>query len=171
MAEDENAAKAASTGTTVGSLPSSGYANGSDMLLSINGDCIGHCTEHTVTYDTESKTRSVKAPAKQGIDASSLFDETAITKLSITISFKGLRTYSEGELPFQLLLEHWRNAEPISVDCFPRSTTGAQCQPYLCANAVITKLTENNPAGDDASYDGELKVTGVPTTWEPSNAV
>lgn len=168
MAESDQSTVAAKQTAT---WPESGYVNGSDMLLAINDDCIGHCTEHTVTYDTESKTRSVKAPASQGINASSLFDETAITKLSITISFKGLRNYDESENCFGALLRLWRSGNTANVECFARTTDGTKPEPYLKANVVVTKLTENNPAGDDASYDGELKVTGVPDTFEPDNAV
>jgi hypothetical protein len=159
------------TSSTAASWPESGYVNGSDMLLAINDDCIGHCTEHTVTYDTESKTRSVKAPATTGVNASSLFDETVITKLSITISFKGLRNYDESEKTFSSLLSLWKSGGTANVECFARTTSGAKPNPYLKASVVVTKLTENNPAGDDASYDGELKVTGAPETFDPDYAV
>ena len=30
--------------------PTSGYVNGSDILLSVGGKAVGHCTTHTITF-------------------------------------------------------------------------------------------------------------------------
>ena len=151
-------------------VPQEGIINGSDILLAINGKCVCYCTEHTCNYDTETKVRAVKAPETVGINASK-FDETSISKLSITISFKGLQSYDESDEGLQRLLALWYDAKPVTVECFRRAKAGAPSAdrpaPYLEAMAVITKLSEGNGANDDASFDGELKVTGVPTKFAP----
>lgn len=146
-----------------------GYINGSDMLLAVFNKAIGHCTEHTVTYDTTTKERAVKAPESQGITAS-LFKETTVTGLSVTISFKGLQVYNETELDADTLKALWKEAKPVTAECFRRpenGVTGTARSPYLKAQFVITKLTESATAEDDASFDGELKMTGSPDVWTP----
>lgn len=145
-----------------------GYINGSDMLLAIGGTAVAHSTEHTVQYDTETKERAVKAPESVGVDVS-VFKETSVNGLSITVSFKGLRNYASEETGFNALRDAWKARKPVVAECFHRKVNGnsdsKKRDPYLKANFVITKLTENNPAEDDASYDGELKMTGAPLVW------
>ena len=34
---------------------SKGYVNGSDLLLMVGEKCVGHCTSHSVTYNSETK--------------------------------------------------------------------------------------------------------------------
>ncbi|MCM1369830.1 MAG: hypothetical protein NC204_05595 [Candidatus Amulumruptor caecigallinarius] len=147
-----------------------GYINGSDMLLAVAGKCIGHATEHTVNYETETKDRAVKAPETVGISVS-MFKETSVTGLGITISFKGLQTDDETELSAETLKALWKEAKPVVAECFKRKKTGGTAEtrdPYLKANFVITKLSESLTAEDDASFDGELKMTGAPLVWTPS---
>lgn len=152
------------------------YINGSDFLLSIIGKCVGHCTEHVVNYTSLTKDRAVKAPESVTVN-NSLFKETSVTGLEITISFKGLRSYDEEETSFDAIRQAWKHGTPVTGECFARKKLPAlgglqegapsvnTRSPYLAGKFVITKLTENNPADDDASYDGELKLTGAPTTW------
>ena len=51
------------------SVPSSGYVNGSDILLSVGGKAVGHCTTHTITFNSETKDRAVKPAANQSYSA------------------------------------------------------------------------------------------------------
>lgn len=46
-----------------------GYVNGSDLLLFVGGKAIGHCTSHTLTFNSETKDRSVKPVASLGAQA------------------------------------------------------------------------------------------------------
>ena len=50
-------------------VPQTGYINGSDILLSVGGKAIGHCTTHTITFNSETKDRAVKPAANQGYSA------------------------------------------------------------------------------------------------------
>lgn len=143
------------------------YINGSDMLLAILGKCVGHSTEHSVSYDTETKTRAVKAPEKAGPSVS-LFKETTVSGLKITISFKGLEVYNEAELGVEALRAAWKRATPVTAECFARKEGGSQASdrtPYLKAQFIITKLSESFTADDDVSFDGELQMTGAPEIW------
>lgn len=145
------------------------YINGSDILLAIKDKALGSAQEHTTTYDSTTKERAVKAPETEGIDAS-LFTETSVTGLSITISFKGLQASDETELTFGELLNMWKEAKPIDACCFHRPKEGGKAGarvPYLKAQFVITKLSESAQSEEDASYDGELKMTGAPEIWAP----
>ena len=49
--------------------PTSGYVNGSDILLSVGGKAVGHCTTHTITFNSETKDRAVKPAAANGYSA------------------------------------------------------------------------------------------------------
>lgn len=149
-----------------------GYINGSDSLFALHGKCFGHCTEHTTNYDTETKERAVKAPEVKGIDLSK-FKEVDVTGLSVTVSFKGLVFSEESELSFTDLQALWYAGKPVEGSMFERPANGVtdgNRTPYLKAQFVITKLTENAPAGDDRSYDGELRMTGAPEIWHPTIA-
>ncbi len=42
-----------------------GYIFGGDLLLKINGKCVGHCTSHKITYKLGTRTVAVKAPATE----------------------------------------------------------------------------------------------------------
>lgn len=171
MSEENGGIATQAMSADLAAVAGDGIVNGSDLLLAVAGLCIAYCTEHTCNYDTETKARAVKAPETVGINASK-FDETTISKLAITISFKGLQNYEEGDASgFRKLLKLWYDAKPVQIECFNRAIKGAASEdrpsPYLIAQAVITKLSESNPAGDDATYDGELKVTGVPYKFTP----
>lgn len=40
-----------------------GYINGSDLLLKVAGKAVGHCSSHTLTFNSETKDRAVKPVA------------------------------------------------------------------------------------------------------------
>lgn len=120
-------------------------------------------------YDSETKERLVKAPEADGIDVS-LFKESSVTALGITITAKGLQSYDIVGASFEELKSMWRAAQPVTVECFRRpenGVTGTARNPYLKGQFIITKLSEGAPAGDDTTYDIELKMTGAPQVWAP----
>lgn len=150
-------------------MANKGYINGNDLLLAVGGKATAFSTEHTVAYDTETKERAVKAPETSGIDVS-MFKETSVTGLSITITAKGLESYENVGQTFEALKEMWYAAKPVTVECFRRPEGGVQDgqrNPYLKGQFVITKLSEGAPSGDDVTYDIELKMSGAPEIWAP----
>ncbi|MDE7402105.1 MAG: hypothetical protein K2M87_01685 [Muribaculaceae bacterium] len=159
-------------------LPTSGFINGSDVLLAFEntkGEMKGlaSCTEHTCNYESETKERATKAPITSGVDIS-MFSDVDVTGLKITISFKGLRTYdaeANGANGFGTLLNLWMQRKKITVECFLRPKSGVSdaenINPYLKATGIITKLTESSTAKEDASYDGEIRICAAPEIFNP----
>jgi predicted secreted protein len=146
-------------------MANTGYINGSDLLLSVGGKAVGHCSSHKVTYNSETKERAVKPVASQGSDAG-LWKDKSVTGLSITISADGLRFYDETENGFTEMSALWGVGQAVEVKCFPRgdgkSTTQ---QSYLEGKFVITSIEEDAPAQDDATYSINLENAGMPTKF------
>ena len=70
------------------------YISGSDLLLKVADKAVGHCTSHTTTLNSETKDRAVK-PVATAARSAGLFKNKGVTGLSISISFEGLRAYTE----------------------------------------------------------------------------
>lgn len=139
-----------------------GYTNGSDLLVEIDGKCVGHCTSHALNYNSETKQHAVKAPATETTTGIDLFSQTTVSALSIGITFEGLVHDSEAEMSVGSLKSKWRAAKPVTVKAFKRGG-----EPSLVCEMVITKLTETAPAQDDTTYSGELANCGAPSVFNP----
>lgn len=142
-------------------MASTGYINGSDLLLSIGGKAIGHCTSHTLTFNSETKERAVKPVASKAKSAG-LWKEKGITSLSISISGEGLRFDGETENGYAELAALWAAGESVEVVGFER---GNDSSPYLKGNFVIASIEEASPAQDDATYSISLENDGQPTIY------
>lgn len=140
----------------------SSYINGSDLLLKVGGKAVGHCTSHTVTFNSETKERAVK-PAASAAKSSGLWKEKGVTGLSISISFEGLRFYEDSENGFEEIATQWGIGDQVLVEAFKR---GEDKKPYISGNFVIASLEESSPAQDDATYSGTLESSGDPL-WYP----
>lgn len=142
-----------------------GYINGSDLLLSIGGQAVGHCSSHKVTFNSETKDRAVKPAMTQGTSAG-LWKEKGVTGLSISISAEGLRFYDETEGGFTEISTLWGAGTSVEVKAFPRADgTAAKQVPYLVGKFVITSIEESAAAQDDATYSVSLENDGEPTTY------
>lgn len=141
----------------------SGYVNGSDLLLFIDGKAVGHCTSHTLTFNSETKDRAVKPLAKKRISAG-LWKAKGVTGLSISISFEGLCNYDEEETAFKDLVKAWKTGKSVEVKAFEREVTDGEGpqNPYLVGKFVIASLENSAPAQDDATYSGSLENDGEP---------
>ena len=142
-------------------IPSSGYINGSDLLLSVGGKAVGHCTTHTITFNSETKDRAVKPAAANGYSAG-LWKGKGVTGLSISISAEGLRYYGEAENGYAELSALWGAGAAVTVKAFQREGDEA---PYVEGSFVITNIEETSPAQDDATYTISLESNGEPTTY------
>ena len=138
-----------------------GYINGSDLLLKVGGKAVGHCSSHTLTFNSETKDRAVK-PAATAAKSSGLWKEKGVTGLSISISFEGLRFYDETESGYEQIAPSWGKGEIVEVEAFKR---GNDMTPYVKGNFVIASLEETSPATDDATYSGSLENDGEPETY------
>lgn len=142
-------------------LPQSGYINGSDLLLSVGGKAVGHCTSHTLTFNSETKDRAVKPAASAGY-SSGLWKGKGVTGLSISISAEGLRFYGETENGYDEIAAKWGKGQAVEVKAFQRE--GDEI-PYVVGNFVIASLEETSPAQDDATYSISLESDGEPSTY------
>lgn len=138
-----------------------GYVNGSDMLLYIGNNAIGHCSTHSATFSTETKDRAVKPVASASI-AAGLWKAKTISGLSVSLSAEGLVFYQETENGFKSCLTSWKAGQHVSVKCMERASE----IPYLTGNFVITSLERTDPAQDDATYSISLENDGEVTIAE-----
>lgn len=142
----------------------SGYTNGSDLLLYVDGKAVGSCTSHTSTFNSETKDRAVKPVASKPI-ASGLWKKKGVIGLSYSISAEGLRFYNETECGFKELFKLWKAGKSVKVKCMERENTD---KPYLVGDCVISSLEESAPAQDDATYSLSLENDGEPETLDES---
>jgi predicted secreted protein len=141
--------------------PTSGYVNGSDLLLEIGGKAVGHCTTHTLTFNSETKDRAVKPAAADSYSAG-LWKGKGVTGLSISISAEGLRFYGETENGFSEISALWGAGQSVAVLAFERESDET---PYVSGNFVISSIEETSPAGDDATYSINLESDGEPSAY------
>lgn len=140
----------------------SGYANGSDLILFIGGAAVGHCTSHSITFNSETKDRAVKPVATKGI-TSGLWKAKGVTGLSISISAEGLRNYDETETGIKSLLAAYKTGKSVEVAAYERNADGGELtNPYLKGMFVISSLEESAPAQDDVTYSVSLENDGEP---------
>lgn len=142
-------------------LPTTGYINGSDLLLSVGGKAVGHCTSHTLTFNSETKDRAVK-PAASASYSSGLWKGKGVTGLSISISAEGLRFYGETENGFDEIGAKWGNGQAVEVKAFQRE---GDENPYVVGNFIIASIEETSPAQDDATYSISLESDGEPSVY------
>lgn len=137
------------------------YINGSDLLLKVGEGAVGHCTTHTLTFNSETKDRAVK-PLATAAKSAGLWKGKGVTGLSISISAEGLRFYEESESGFEEISALWGAGQSVSVEAFEREKDET---PYLKGQFVITSIEETSPAQDDVTYSISLENDGEPDTY------
>ena len=142
-----------------------GYVNGSDLLVSIDGNASGHSTSHTSTFSSETKERAVKPKAAEQSGSAGLFKEKTVTGLSVQVKCEGLRFYSETESGMKALLAKWKVGGTVELKSFARSS---DAKPYLSGSFVISSIEESAPAGDDTTYSATFDNSG-PVTVDEEN--
>lgn len=143
-------------------MAKSGYCNGSDLLLYVDGKAVGSCTSHTATFNSETKERAVKPVASAPL-TSGKWKKKGVVGLSYSISAEGLRFYDETECGFKHLFKLWKEGKSVEVKCMERAEAE---KPYLVGACVITSLEESAPAQDDATYSASFENDGEPTTLD-----
>lgn len=137
------------------------YIKGKDLLLKVGGKAIGHCTTHTITYNTDTTEHKVKPEADKPKE-NALFTNKTPSGLNISISFEGLRYVGEKENGFDELVALWGAAEPIEVEGFKRGEGEAA---YLKGKFVLDSIEEVNSADDDATYSGQMSNAEAPDVY------
>lgn len=146
------------------------YINGSDLLLKIDGKAVGHCSSHTITFNSETKDRQVKPEADKPKSAG-MWKQKGVTGLSISISAEGLRCYKETENGFDEIAPSWGKGQSVEVEAFHREEDET---PYVKGKFIIASMEESAPAQDDSTYSISLENDGEPDIYpgkedEPSN--
>lgn len=137
-----------------------GFCNGSDMLLYVDGKAVGSSASHSTTFSSETKERAVKPVASASL-ASGLWKKKGIIGQSVSISAEGFVSYEESENGFAKLLAAWKAGKSVDVKCMERENSD---KPYLTGKFVIASLERTDPAQDDSTYsislenDGEITV-------------
>lgn len=137
------------------------YINGSDLLLNIGEKAVGHCTSHTLTFNSETKERAVK-PLASAAKSAGLWKGKGVTGLSISISAEGLRFYNETENGFTEISALWGVGQSVDVEAYEREKDSA---PYLKGKFIIASIEETSPAQDDATYSISLENDGEPDVY------
>lgn len=130
-------------------------------MLKVDGKAVGHCTSHTITFNSETKDRAVKPTADQG-KSSGLWKGKGVTGLSISISAEGLRFYNETESGYEEIAPSWGKGMAVEVEAFKREN---DTTPYVKGKFVIASLEETSPAQDDATYSVSLENDGEPDAY------
>lgn len=143
-----------------------GYVNGSDLLLFVGGKAIGHCTSHTLTFNSETKDRAVKPLASLGAQAG-LWKGKGVTGLSMSISAEGLRFYDEAENGWEEIAPQWGQGASVTVKAYQRGESGVDGNsvPYVQGSFIIASIEETSPAQDDAAYSITLENDGEPEIY------
>lgn len=149
-------------------MATNNYINGSDLLLYVGGKAVGHCTTHTLTFNSDTKDRAVKPLASAGKTAG-LWKEKGVSGLNISIKADGLRFYNETENGFTEMSALWGAGASVEVIAFPRPAAGVSGEtpagPYLKGNFVISSIEETSAAQDDATYTISLENDGEPSVY------
>lgn len=132
-----------------------GYCNGSDLLLYIDGKAVGHSTSHTTTVNSETKDRACKPKADAPLSAG-LRKEKGVVGLSVSISAEGLCFYQESENGYAQVLAKIAAGKSVEVKCMERDSE----TPYLSGKFVIASLERSDPAQEDATYSISLENDG-----------
>lgn len=133
--------------------------NGSDLLLSVSGKAIGHCSSHTVTMTSGTKGIAYKPKASLKKSKASLFKSKKVTDLSIQIKASGVHFYGEDEMSLKDAIGHWKQGMSIETKCFERENDAT---PYISGNFIISSLEHTAGANDDVTYDITLDNDGAP---------
>jgi hypothetical protein len=139
-----------------------GYISGSDLLVFVEGQAIGHCSTCTITNGTETKERAVKPPAADTAANVGKWTEKNVSKLTVQITAEGFSFYNEDECGYSDLLDLWAAAAPVTCKYAHR---GEEATVYRQGEFVISNLQETSPAGDDATYSLTLENSGPVTKY------
>lgn len=142
------------------------YIRGKDLLLQVGGKCVGHCSTHTITFNSETKERAVKPAAAEGKKAG-MFKKKSVNMLSISVSAEGLRVYNESENGFEEISALWGKGQSVDLIAFKRENDET---PYLKGKFVITSIEETSSAEDDATYSVSLENDGEPEVYPGKEA-
>lgn len=128
-----------------------GYIHGSDLLLMVGEDALGHSKSCEIQNQAETKERATKETSNTG-----KWKEKSVTALSVSVSSEGFSFYGD-TMGYDALLAMWEAGKPVTLKYAHR---GEETTKYRTGQFIITNLTENAPADDDATYSISLENSG-----------
>lgn len=128
--------------------------NGSDLLIRYNGFDVAYCTSHTVTFNSETKARTVK-PLFELTKSDEAWKDQGVTALSASINFEGLRTVADFQ--FDYLLQYFQAGLPFEVEAFQRG----EAHPYMIGAFILTSFEETAAALEDVVYKGTFESSTI----------
>lgn len=151
------------------------YINGSNLLLLVDGKAVGHCTTHTITFNSDTVDRSVK-PLATLAKSSGLWKGKGVTGLSVSVSAEGLRFETETESGWEEIAPKWGVGSSVVLVSFKRKETALTAGDdgavtpsaddiYLKGKFVITSLEEVSAANEDATYSVNFENDGEPEVY------
>jgi hypothetical protein len=139
--------------------------NGSDLLVSILGKAVGHCTSHQATFSTETNEISVKPKQSEKKKAASLFKNKTVTGLKVQVKADALICYGEDETGFRELYKAWAEGQSVDVALFERDY---DTTPYYKGKMTISSLDKTAGSGENAKYSVTLDNDGAPEVCDYS---
>lgn len=128
--------------------------NGSDLLIRHDGFDVAYCTSHTVTFNSETKSRTVK-PLFELTKSDEAWKDQGVAALSCSINFEGLRAVYD--FRFDYILQKLCIAVKFFVEAYQRDSP----TPYITGDFVLTSLEETAAALEDVVYKGTFESSKI----------
>lgn len=125
------------------------YRDGTDLILSVGGQALGHSTGCKISYKAETGSRKTKE-ARTG-----KWEEKYVKTLGVTITADGFVHAKDGNNNLPSLLALFKEAKPVDASWDYRDGGGS----HSC-KCIITALDDEGKAGDDETYSITLENSG-----------
>lgn len=145
--------------------PTTGFVNGSDLLLYLNTSStstpawtpVAHTTSHTVDFSSETKDRVTK-----DISTNGKWKVKAVSGISATITCEGLVIYDSGSLSYNTILAKMKAGATVLLKFgFREEETG---DTYEQGEFIISSISQTSPAGEDTTFSATFENSGEITT-------
>jgi predicted secreted protein len=147
--------------------PTTGFVNGSDLLLYIDTSTtstpewtpVAHTTSHTVDYSSETKDRVTK-----DISTNGKWKAKAVSGISATITCEGLVIYDSDKLSYKAVLAKMKAGATVLLKFgFREEATG---DTYEKGEFIISSISQTSPAGEDTTFSATFENSGEIVTVE-----
>lgn len=129
------------------------YRDGTDLILSLGGNALGHSTECKISYKAETGTRKTKEAA------AGKWDEKYVKSLGCTVTASGFVVDDDdtnNKPNIDTLRTAFKTAQPISASWAYREGGDIDSGQF-----IITSLEHEGKAGDDETYSITLENSGA----------
>lgn len=137
------------------------YLNGSDLLVNVGSEAVGHSSTCTISLTSETKDRAVK-PLASASSSASMWKEKGVTGLAINIKADGLTVVKETENGFMEVAPDWGKGSAVDVEVYLR---GQKEKPIIKGKFIISSMEITGPAQDDTTYSITLDNSGEPDIY------